>query len=44
MGVAQGVLGRSRRIHVIEAGHFVFGEAVDQVATLARAFLNKTLP
>src|SRR5215469_3133963 len=31
-------------IHIIEAGHFAFDEAVDQVATLTRAFLNKILP
>ncbi len=30
-------------IHVIEAGHFAFDEAVDQVAALTRAFLNKRL-
>jgi pimeloyl-ACP methyl ester carboxylesterase len=30
-------------IHVIEAGHFAFDEAVDQVAELTRAFLTKTL-
>jgi pimeloyl-ACP methyl ester carboxylesterase len=30
-------------IHVIEAGHFAFDEAVDEVAVLTRAFLNKSL-
>ena len=27
-----------------EAGHFAFDEAVDQVAALTRAFLDKSLP
>jgi pimeloyl-ACP methyl ester carboxylesterase len=30
-------------IHVIDAGHFAFDEAVDQVAALTRAFLHKTV-
>jgi len=30
-------------IHVIEAGHFAFDEAVDEVAALTRAFLDKSL-
>jgi len=30
-------------IHVIAAGHFAFDEAVDEVAALTRAFLNRSL-
>jgi len=31
-------------IHILDAGHFALDEAVDQIATLMRAFLAKHLP